>query len=147
MTTTTTTWPSSSTLFLPQLNERGWLFISYFAVATHSLLSVTLSTSSKVNHILFSPLISLANVLVHGNHVFRGTTSSLRFSSLKQRSSGNLRRDCVPAWRGEPCWYFRNEFFRKKRKKKRNSVHAFLITISSLHATPFLFHNQVLLIA
>lgn len=49
----------------------------------------------------------------------------------------NLRRDCVPALHGRgslACWYFPSEFSRKKRKKKTNSVHAFLITISSLHA-------------
>lgn len=111
-----------SSLFLPQLNERGWLFISYFA--THSLLSVTLPTSSKMNHILFS---SLANVLVHGNHVFRGTTSSLRFSSLKQRSSDKFTfRLCF----GLACWYFRI----LQKEKKKNEFYPCFFNYNSIVA-------------
>lgn len=97
----------------------------------------TLSTSSKVNHILFSPLVSLANVLVHGNHVFRGTTSSLRLSSLKRRSSGKFTsRLCSGlAWQRVPRMLILSKrILPKEKKKKTNSVHAFLITISSLHA-------------
>ena len=98
----------------------------------------TLSTSSKVNHILFSPLVSLANVLVHGNHVFRGTTSSLRLSSLKRRSSGKFTsRLCSGlAWQRVPRMLILSKRIlpKEKKKKKTNSVHAFLITISSLHA-------------
>lgn len=110
----------------------------------------TLSTSSKVNHILFSPLVSLANVLVHGNHVFRGTTSSLRLSSLKRRSSGKFTsRLCSGlAWQRVPRMLILSKRILPKEKKKKNEFRPCFFNYNFIVARERLFfHNRVILIA